>query len=549
MIWRRAWALSRFSDSRAEVGTLQIHSLARAFGMLGVFSDSAEGHDWLGETERIAAQRASLADDLVEAARLGYPRVDPGLFGQRVGELDEFADEKQAGSYLAAWIEGANDASLYLLDPATDPRKSIAEQHRIDAVRESLDSLAASGTNAEVQELAGMLGSYESAEQELRGLPWNAATEQRVRETTAELVEMLVRITERADTETRRRAIEAERYIAGLNATDSITGTGSVSLDQAWVAARDDAIARYESDGDVVRLSRSIDEARARLLQVESSMPAPAVPAGLPPALTDELQDLIEREREVRILEAVLASREGSSKKRIDAYQVWLGDVRRGLEALRSLQGGIAGWIASGGDEDAASWVQSWETSWVSRQADLRRSAPETAQYLVALSSRNIGELVEIIRRSDQNPAAAFAAWQRIAGIHPAWGMEVEQLEIDRGLVSSLVAQLSRFSADDRVALDQRISETATRHWLNGALVADQSTFSGYAAIAEDLPIDWDSVPGGVEFNLFVEYLRRGLEQGGRSTVKNCSPARRQSGQLWKRARMHTAGYQDSSTR
>ena len=82
--------------------------------------------------------------------------------------------------------------------------------------------------------------------------------------------------------------------------------------------------------------------------------------------------------------------------------------------------------------------------------------------------------------------------------------------------MAALYERFDRFSVEDRVGIERRIRELATSHWITGARGSDPSEFGAIATIAEDLPIDHDLIPPGVRFNLFIETVRRDVEQRAR---------------------------------
>ena len=499
-------AMDQLIAVRGELESIPDDSVARAFVRLSPIGEEGSGNTWLAEARRRALELVSLGEELLGAAESGYPRVDPELFEERIAALSEAT----ALAYLRGWIETTRDRSLYLLDPADDPRRGLSEPERVAALREGLRNLAESDDNAETRELTGLLDAYDEAASELRDLSWNEATKVRVSEETGALTALLDGIADRIDAESRSRAIEAERYIATLNATETVTNSGSDAIDRAWITARDAAVDRFESDGDVVAFSRAIDTMKENLASLESAMPRPKFDDGALGTLSVMFASTADEERERVLSDLITTADAALDDDAIVLYNEWREKIVESSGSLVSLRHGLDTWD----DREAREAAEQWGGAWAAANMKWRAEAPELGRYIEALESPNPVRLGEIAQSSDSQPGIAFVAWSRLDEADPEWGTSIEQLELDRVVTGRLAESVATLPEVRAAEVTSSMSRSATARWLRGASSCDAAEFSRIAAIGGDLPLAEDQLPAGVRFNLFVEGLRRSLDRG-----------------------------------
>lgn len=504
--------LDEFQKAQHEVAACPAVEVSEAFEYLTPFPTTiAEAGDTAGWIRSIGdrAQRLSiLGMALLTDAQGSFPRVDPGLFATSIEALPTPSDAVTAKAFLEGWLAAVRDRSLYLLDPETDPRRTLPGSDRLSAVGLGVAALNDSDANAESRELAGMFEAYQDAARSLDSLSWNEATKDRVTDESASLLALFRGIVDRIDAEERKRALKMESYIAGLRATDTVSATGSAVIDAAWVAARDESITRFGDD--IVGLSRAIDDAREHLARAEAMIPPVEVDEQVLGKITPMLAEAVRAER-ARVLAELVPQHEQAGIDLIQRrYESWLLDLRGGIESLGTLRDGVAGWVRPA-DRTAS---ERWAASWGAQQIAWQDIEPGVSAYAMAVSTDESSRLAQIAVSQDAPPGARFVAWCRLDETDPEWGSTGEQLGLDQGASDSLIVELQSLPADRADEVRATIVRTVTARWLRGASVANADTFPSIAAIGDAMPLDQGVLPPAPRFNLFIDSLRRGLRTG-----------------------------------
>jgi hypothetical protein len=506
--------LERFAAARGSaerVDSAGVGSLVAALEPLrGLEADEPE--QWLSLMASRARAWAGIAERAAAAAREGLPRVDPGLLSARMAQVGQPRNAEATVAFVAAWTDAVGDPALYLLDPDTDPRRRLGALPAVGDLRDALGSLAQQEANRETLELGGMLDAFEASASALAEKPWNEATKDDVAGETDDLVALSGTIAERIDAERRRRAVEAERYIAGLRETPSVTASGSAAIDAAWIAARDAAIESFEADGDVVALSRAIDRSRERLGSIESGMPRIDLDADALGPMAGAASQAVAAERESLLARAAGGDGPGA----IASYEAWASDLRRAFGAYAHLRAAMGEWLLDG---ERASAPEPSESAGVWRASWLRESVGEGGErqieaYAEALSATTAEPLLALLDPESASPAAMRAGWTRIATVDPSWPASLEHLRIDAAVAGALL----RAAADLPEARGAEVRESVRRigatRWTSVARAADRASFGPVAVLARRMEIDTEALPGALRFDLFVEDLRASVARG-----------------------------------
>lgn len=492
--------------------------VSAAFAMLDPVParNDLDAEAWLDAIERDSEAIAAIGRRTLSAAEGALARVDPGLLGERMASVGDAGDAETAAVYLDSWVAAVNDKSLYLLDPSLDPRQALPDPALTQNLRSALARLTREGENAETRELGGMLDAAAQALDDLTALSWNEATRTRVEGETEETAAVFRAIEDRLDAEMRLRAVQAESYIAELRATASVDGSRSEALGAAWTDRRDRAISAFESDSDVVKLSRTIDEAKSFIASADAAMPAVEVSAEAFGAAFEEVSGAISVAREAMLAEVCSRGEIKADAER--AYGDWAEGVRRGEAALAGLRQCAEAWMrstepADGGTADG--FAAQWEASWPAKSVSIHEVDAGLGVYCDAVHSDDLSRVSAIAGDDSSPPAAVWAAWSRLSELDAGWGGSVEQAGLDRDAATRVLRQAPTELSGERagVVVDAARALAADR-WVRSTRAMGPESFSMLARNAADMGIDLDRLPADQRFNLFVERMRLGLEGG-----------------------------------
>ncbi len=498
--------IARIDTLRSAIENDAPETVSTAYLALNVFPDrpGTDAAAWFGAITERCDRLETLGEALANASDSLLPRVDRGLLAERLG-----GQRIQGFAGLEAWLEAVEDRSLYLLDPAADPRRGLVDEAGIAGLRSTLSELVSEQENGETREIEGLLEAIEGSSREIGGLAWNEATRQRIEEESEAVLRLTAAVSDRIDAEQRRRALRAAEFVAQLGSMDSVTETGSSAIDAAWREARDAAVQRFDLDGDVVSLSRTIDECRERLRRIEERLPVAPVDRAEWGGAAEVVLAAVREEREARLREEI-----GAEKGEFvaDAYAHWLegiGDAGRCLGLIRT---GFRSW-AWGGQAEQAS--RDWLGSWVASRVDLGETEPALSRYIDALTDDSGGVCAEICRGDDEAPATLLAAWLRHGPGPAATDSAMDNLRADTEIVGRVRERLGDAPPDRRDEIEAELVKVGTVRWRRAASHASVADFLRLVEFADVMRIEVDSLPVNDRFDLFVARMRSVIEDGG----------------------------------
>lgn len=470
---------------------------------------------WLDGAVRNAERVAADGVRLAEIAERDLPRVDRGLLGEATAGLTG----ESAEADLNAWAEALSDRSLYLLDPAEDPRRVLGGAGGLGDLEERLAGLRGGPDDAESADLAARADRWRADLAGLESLAWNEATREEIVSAVGVLRSERAQLMARLDTMERERRYEAEAYLAALREKGTISGTGSDAIDSVWRAARDELIAGFERDGDLVALSRAVDALEGSLVEIESAMPPIEFDAGIFGSASGAVRSAVSAARESRLGEAAARYGDRSSiEQSASAYAGWAEGVVESAGIAGGLTSGIDSWVTLDEETGAGTTrelLAMWDATWIGE-----RIAPGEIDARLGVLAEQIAPgdravLARVIEDPSSSPAGVYAAWSSLGGVTPAWPADRSELVAEAGAVSRLRRELDSLPAERRREIARVLDSGSASRWsrLAGS-AAGWDEFRPIAETARTMGIEPGSLSVELAFHLMVAGLMDRVERG-----------------------------------
>lgn len=478
----------------------------------------AEGDDlgpWLDAAVSKAEHLAAFGVVLAEAAERDLPRIDKGLLAVATAGLK--GDSPEAD--LRAWAEALGDRTLYLLDPAEDPRRVLLGDGGLGNFDDRLAGLEGEAGNGETGALASRAARWREDLAGLETLAWNEATRQEIVSAVGVLRSERAELLERLDSMERERRFEAEAYVASLRERDSISGTGSNAIDGVWRSARDGLIAGFERDGNLVGLSRSIDALEASILEIESAMPPIALETRFLGSAAGSVAALMTGARESRLGEAAARHGDVSAVERaVSSYAEWSVDVVESAEIAAGLVGAVESWSKLDEPAGAGSFrelLSHWGSTWLGERVKPGEIDPRLGAIAERVAPGDRAALAGVLGDASADPSILHAAWSALGGVAPAWPADRSELRVEAGAVSRLKAELGSLPEGRRREIAGVLETESASRWSRLAASAESwDTFRPIAEIARSMDFDQEVLPVELAFGLLVAGLMDQVEHG-----------------------------------
>jgi hypothetical protein len=467
-----------------------------------------EGPDeaWIASTGERLERLADLGESLLEAAG-GIGRIDPVL--RDAALADRGGDRCTGEDSLRAWARVMGDRSLYLLDPARDPRRGLPGDDRLADLGERIGAIrqenaAASATLApEQRAVAELLAS-------VRALGWNEQSRAEVERQTEAVRTRFDDLANAVDAAEREQALESESYIAMLVARESVPQTASPAIDDLWRGARDEAIAEFRAGGSLVDLSRRIEAIEAEARALEAAVPPLTLDLSVFGSAADQVARLADGAREDLIQEVGLRESTDAAAER---YARWVAQVSGSAAAASALRATLDAWTP---EEDAGygALLGAWRDSWAGQRVTAGDVDPRFGVLEDGMLEGERAALVAVLTDSGVPAALRYLGWRRL-GTDETWPVTVADFRADASAAATLQGALAELAPERRAAVKEELSGGVADRWRRLASRADGWTaFASAAEAATDFGVEPEGLSVELMYNTTVAGWRRNLAAG-----------------------------------